>query len=84
MRFGFPLMYQTDVLEILNILTSLGCNDERMQEALDLVISKQDDQGRWNLMNTFNGRFQTNIEQKGKPSKWVTLKALTALKQFYS
>ncbi len=82
LRFGFPLMYQTDALEILGILTRLGYKDERMQEAVDLVISKQDDQGRWTLERTFNGRFQTNIEQKGKPSKWITLNALRALKKF--
>jgi hypothetical protein len=77
-------MYQTDVLEILGILTKLGYRDERMQEAVDLVASKQDKRGRWNLENTFNGRFQTNIEQKRKPSKWITLNALTVLKRFYS
>jgi hypothetical protein len=84
LRFGFPLMYQNDVLEILGILTKLGYRDERMQEAIDLVVSKQDKRGRWNLENTFNGRFQTNIEQKGKPSKWITLNALTVLKRYYS
>ncbi len=84
LRFGFPLMYQTDVLEILGILTRLGYHDERMQEAIDLLISKQDDQGKWKLESTFNGRFQTNIEQKGKPSKWITLNALRVLKNFYS
>jgi hypothetical protein len=83
LRFGFPLMYQTDVLEILGILTRLGCKDERMQEAVDLVVSKQDEQGRWKLESTFNGRFQTSIEQKGDSSKWVTLNALQALKKFY-
>lgn len=84
LRFGFPLMYQTDVLEILGILTGLGYRDARMQEALDLVISKQDSQGRWLLQNTFNGRFQKDIEQKGKPSKWITLNALRVLKNYYS
>jgi len=83
LRFGFPLMYQTDVLEILGILTSLGYRDKRLQEAIDLVITKQDEQGRWILESTFNGRFQTNIEQKGKPSKWITLRALKVLKKFY-
>jgi len=83
LRFGFPLMYQTDVLEILGILTKLGCKDERMQEAVDLVVSKQDEQGRWKLESTFNGRFQTSIEQKGKSSKWVTLNTLQVLKRFY-
>jgi hypothetical protein len=84
LRFGFPLMYQTDALEILGILTGLGYKDERMNEAVDLVISKQNDQGRWILENTFNGRYQVNIEQKGKPSKWITLHALRMLKRFYN
>ena len=84
LRFGFPLMYQTDVLEILGILTRLGYHDKRMLEAIDLLISKQDDHGKWKLKSTFNGRFQTNIEQKGKTSKWITLNALKVLKNFYS
>ena len=83
LRFGFPLMWNTDVLEILGILTRLGYRDSRMEEALNLVVSKQNDQGRWKLENTFNGRFQVDIEQKGKPSKWITLNALKALKGFY-
>ncbi len=82
-KFGFPLMYQTDVLEILGILTKLGCRDERMQEAVDLTISKQDGNGRWLLESTFNGRFQADVEEKGKPSKWITLKAVTAIKRYY-
>jgi hypothetical protein len=84
LKFGFPLMYQDDALEVLGILTKLWYKDERMQEAVDLVLSKQDAQGKWKLENTFNGRFQTNIEHKGEPSKWITLKALEALKRYYS
>ena len=84
LKFSFPLMYQTDVLEILGILTKLGYNDNRMQEAVDLVISKHDKKGRWKLENTYNGRFQTNIEQKDKVSKWITLNALRVLKRLYA
>jgi len=83
-KFGFPLMYQTDALEILGILTRLGYKDKRMKEAVDLVVAKQDHQGRWKLENTFNDRFQVSIERKGKQSKWITLKALDTLKRFYS
>ncbi|HWQ20884.1 MAG TPA: hypothetical protein VN455_13975 [Methanotrichaceae archaeon] len=82
-RFGFPMMYGTDVLEILGILTKLGCRDERMQEAVDLVVSRQDSSGTWKLASTFNGRFQVDIEEKGRPSKWVTLNALKVLKGYY-
>jgi hypothetical protein len=84
LRFGFPLMYQTDALEVLGILTKLGYKDERMQETVDLVLSKQDAQGKWKLEDTFNDRFQVNIERKGEESKWITLNALKALKSFYS
>jgi hypothetical protein len=82
LRLGFPLMYQTDILEILGILTRLGIKDERMKDAVDIVVSKQDNQGRWILENTFNGRFITNIEVKGKPSKWITLNAIRVLKKY--
>lgn len=84
LRFGFPLMYGTDILEILGILTKLGCRDERMREAVDVVVSKQDSNGTWKLANTFNGRFQVDIEEKGRPSKWITLNALRVLKEINS
>ena len=95
-RFGFPLMYQTDVLEILGILAQLGAVDPsapsvgqaassplldpRAREALDLVDSRRDAQGRWKLQDTMNGKFVVDIETKGEPSRWVTLRALTVLK----
>jgi hypothetical protein len=82
-KFGFPLMYQSDALEVAGILARLGYKDERMQDAIDLIISKQDKKGRWKLENTFNGRYLTNIEQKDKPSKWVTLNAIRTLKNFH-
>ena len=78
-RFGFPLMYQTDVLEVLGILTRLGVKDGRMDEALALVASRRDAQGRLALQNTFNGRFVVDIEAKGGPSRWITLRALEVL-----
>jgi hypothetical protein len=80
-RFGFPLMYQTDVLEILDIITKLGYNDDRMQEAIDLVLSKKGADGGWVLENSFNGKFLVDIETKGSPSKWITLRALRVLKR---
>ncbi len=77
-------MYQTDVLEILGILTRLGYDNDRMGDIVELLLSKQDDRGRWKLENTYNGRFQVDIEEKGKPSKWITLNALKVLKRLYS
>jgi hypothetical protein len=83
-RFGFPLFYQSDALEVLDMLTRFGVKDARMKKALDLVTSKQNDEGRWRLENSFNGKMWANIEEKGKPSKWITLKAIRVLKRYYS
>jgi len=83
-QFGFPLLWKIDALEILDLLTKLGYKDKRMQDAIDLVISKQNENSRWFLEKTFNGRMQANVEQKGKESKWITLIATRVLKRFYS
>lgn len=83
LKFGFPTIWDSDALEVLMLLTRLGYRDPRMEEAVELVLMKQNDQGQWMLENTFNGRVQVNIEKKGKPSKWVTLNALRALTAYF-
>ena len=79
LRLGFPLMYQTDILELLEIFQSLAWLDPRLDDAVAILRKKQLPDGRWNLDNTFNGRMNVRIEQKGEPSKWITLKALKVL-----
>lgn len=80
-KFSFPLMYQTDALEMLLILGRLGVKDDRMREAAELIVSKRDAQGRWVQESTFGGKFLVDIEPKGQ-SKWITLRALEALKRY--
>ena len=79
-RFGFPRMYQTDALEIALLLVGLGCRDERLQPAIELVRSRRRPDSRWVLQDTMNGKFQVDIERKGQPSKWITLNALCVLR----
>jgi hypothetical protein len=81
-RFGFPRMYQTDVLEVVRLLVGLGCVDRRLDDAMALVSSRRQPDGRWLLQDTFNGSFLADIERKGEPSKWITLNALRALRDF--
>jgi hypothetical protein len=82
-RFGFPLFYQTDVLEILDTLTRLGVRDPRMKPSMDLVLDAQQGNGTWLLKDTFNGKMWVDIEEKNRPSKWITLRAMRSLKRFY-
>lgn len=81
-QFGYPLGYVTDVLQNLEVLTALGLGDDpRLIPALDLMLSKQDAQGRWKMEYTYNGKTWADLEQKKKPSKWVTLRALRVLRR---
>lgn len=80
-RFGYPVFYVTDVLQNLEVLVRLGCGgDPRLRSALELVLDKQDELGRWKMAYSYNGKTWVDIEQKGEPSKWVTLRALRVLK----
>jgi hypothetical protein len=76
--FFYPLGTSADILQNLEVLAALGqAQNPRLANALALVISKQDQQGRWLLEHTY-----VDIqEKKGQPSKWVTLRALRVLKQ---
>ena len=69
-------MWNTDILEILDILTRLGYRDDRMNEATDMVKSKQGENSRWQQENRFDGRFATPFDRNGTESKWVTLNAI--------
>ncbi|MDK2952190.1 MAG: hypothetical protein PWQ77_1855, partial [Kosmotogales bacterium] len=84
LKFSFPLMYQTDILEILDILTGLGVSDSRMDEAINVVLEKQDDMGRWKTENTFNSdKLLIPMGKKGSQSKWITFKAVRTLKNHW-
>jgi hypothetical protein len=58
----YTAKYQGTLWQLIT-LTKLGADggDERMHEAVDLLISKQDERGRWKLENCFNGRIQVDI-----------------------
>jgi hypothetical protein len=80
-RFGFPVFYITDILQIVEALVGLGyAADPRLANALQLVREKQDAQGRWALEFDYPGKTWVDFGPKGRPNKWVTLRALRVLK----
>lgn len=81
-KLGFPLSYWSDVLETISNLVKLGlAEDPRLSNALDWLAGKRDENGRWKLENSLNGKVWADIESKGKVSKWITLRALAVLKE---
>jgi hypothetical protein len=80
-KFGFPVFYISDILQITEALAPLGyANDPRMQHCLELIQSKQDEQGRLPLEYDYAGKTWGSYGIKGKPNPWVTIRALRVLK----
>ncbi|MCC6615654.1 MAG: nitrogen fixation protein NifH [Anaerolineae bacterium] len=80
-KFGFPVFYVTDLLQIVEALVALGYGgDPRLANALDLVRDKQDAEGRWPLEYSYADKTWGDFGAKKQPNKWVTLRALRALK----
>jgi hypothetical protein len=80
-RFAFPTWWHYDVLRGLEYLRRAGvAPDERVAEAIDLVVSKRDDDGRWPLETRYPGQMPVEMDDgQGRPSRWNTLRALRVL-----
>ncbi len=85
LRFGFPRSYNPDLLEGMLALAELDVkHDPAMDDALDVIESKRLPDGRWKLEESLNGKMLADVEKKGKPSKWVTLRAAIVLQKYRS
>jgi hypothetical protein len=80
--FSYPTYSHYDVLRGLDYLRAAGAiPDERVAEAIDLVESKPDADGRWPLENPHPGRLHFAMDEgKGRPSRWNTLRAMRVLR----
>jgi hypothetical protein len=80
----FPTWYFYDILRGLDYLSRAGVEpDERMAEAIDLLESKRDADGRWPIEQTHPGKVHFEMDDGiGKPSRWKTLRALRVLRWY--
>ena len=80
-KFGFPVFYVTDLLQLVEALVALGYGDDpRLSRALAMIREKQDGNGRWALDYDYTGKTWVDFGAKKQPNKWVTLRALRVLK----
>jgi len=79
-KFSFPPRWHWDALRGLNHLCRMDVRDERLQDAIDLLLSKRSPKGRWKLENHHKGKEFFKLENPGQPSRWNTLRALRVLR----
>lgn len=81
-EFAFPPWWHYDVLRGLDYLHRAGVPyDERAAEAVSMVRSKRNDDGKWLRDTIHRGEVHFEIDApEGEPSRWNTLRAARVLK----
>lgn len=87
-RLRFPAHYAYDLLQAPRVLAMLNVGpDPRLDQALSLLEQKRDEHWRWRvdtipLPPSGNLRGALRVDPEGRPSKWLTLHAITVLAHF--
>lgn len=85
LKFLHPNRWRYDVLRALEYFraASLAAGtvpDSLVNEAIDHLRSRQSEDGTWPLDWTLKGPVWFEMEEAGKPSRWITLRALRVLR----
>jgi hypothetical protein len=80
-RFSFPPRWHYDVLRALDYFQAVNApRDPRLSDAMDIVHSTRREDCRWSLQHSYRGKTYFELERRGAPSRWNTLRALRVLK----
>jgi len=76
----YPCRWKYDILRCLDYFQSINAPyDERMKDALDIILKKRRKNGRWGVSSRHSGRVHFDMEKGGTDSRWNTLRALRVL-----
>ena len=86
-RFGFPLSYNSDILEAMVALATTGApmsapTRAALEKPLQVIRDKRTPDEVWLMDKSLNGQMWVDVEVKGQPSKWITLFARMVLDHF--
>jgi len=84
LRFAFPTFWHYDVLRGLDYLRKAGIKpDSRVREAIEVVIERRHQNGRWPLNLLHPEHIPLEMETGvGRASRWNTLRALRVLRWY--
>lgn len=80
-RFSFPPRWHYDIMRILDFFQECNISkDERMADAVKIILKKRNDKGLWPLQQRHRGKTFFEMETPGKPSRWNTLRGMRIIK----
>ena len=83
LRLSFPPRWKYNILRALDYFQRAGISwDERMEDAIEVLLKKRRPDGRWALQAAHPGQVHFKMEETRKPSRWNTLLALRVLKAY--
>lgn len=83
LKLPYPSRWKYDILRALDHFQKVKRKwDDRMQEAITVLLDKRNKNETWNLQAAHPGQVHQVMERAGKPSRWNTLRALRVLKHF--
>jgi hypothetical protein len=84
LRFSYPTFWHYDVLRGLDYLRNAGIKpDSRVKQAIEVVIARRHQNGRWPLNLVHRERIPVEMETEvGRASRWNTLRALRVLRWY--
>jgi hypothetical protein len=82
LEFAFPPRYHYDILRALDYFRAAGDQpDERVRDAVHLVESRRQADGRWLLERSYDESLSFPFDESvGQASRWSTLRALRVLR----
>ena len=76
----FPPRWKYDFIRALDYFRACDApRDERMSDAIELLLTKQKKDGFWPMNSGMSGLKYFDLEKAGQPSRWNTLRALRIL-----
>ena len=83
LKFPYPCRWRYDVMRAMDYFQSAERPyDSRMEPAIDYVLSRRTENGRWKLNAKYPGKHFFIMEKAGKESRINTLRALRIMKRY--
>ncbi len=83
LQLSYPRRWRYNILSALDYFQySHTPWDERMKNSMDIILTKRNKNGTWNLQAKHPGKTHFDMEKAGRPSRWNTLRALRVLNYY--